>query len=119
MPSGPQIAVVGEAGKEILEQGERSSVSADEAQRLFVELECEYCGHVGTYPGRLVSEANQRFHSNHTEACHNCDQPLEATVNLREDPTEGGLNVEGFEEPQGASYNHDPYLADKIEDAPS
>lgn len=116
MTEGPQqIAVVGAERGEILEQGERSSIPPSETRDLFVEIECENCSHVGTYGGRLVSEGEQRFRSDHEAECAECGNDLEAVVRMRQDPTGGGLNVEDFQQPRGGSYNHDPYFADKIE----
>lgn len=113
---GPQqIAIVGRESGEILEQGQHSSITADEAEAFYVELECEECGQVGTYQGNLVSEGNKRFHTNWEDNCTQCGHPLRASVDLQEDPTEGGLNVVDFEPPEGGTYNHDPYMANKIE----
>lgn len=111
-----QIAVVGREHGEILEQGERTSISPDETENLFVEIKCERCGEAGTYRGELVSEGNEQFASNFRSNCTECGNDLEARVNLEQDPAQGGLNVLDFQPPRGGTYNHDPYFANKIDE---
>lgn len=110
-----QIAVVGEDRGEILEQGERTSISPREADEVYVEIKCDNCGEAGTYRGNIVSEGNQQFHSNFDANCTECGSPLAARVDLQQDPAGGGINVVSFEPPEGGTYNHDPYFANKIE----
>lgn len=62
-----------------------------------------------------MSESNQRMHSNVTADCHHCGHHLAATVNLQKDPVQGGLNVVDVQPPQGGSYIHGPYFANKVE----
>lgn len=110
-----QIAVVGREHGEILEQGERTSISPEETEVLYVEIECDSCGEAGTYRGRLVSEGSERFRTNFEANCNSCGNHLEAAVNLQKDRTRGGMNVVDFQPPQGGRYNHDPYFANKID----
>lgn len=110
-----QIAVVGTDRGEILEQGERTSIPPDEAEEMYVEIRCDNCGEAGTYRGNMVSEGNQQFRTNFDANCTECGHHLEAAVNLQQDATEGGINVVDFQPPEGGTYNHDPYFANKIE----
>lgn len=110
-----QIAVVGKDRGEILEQGERTSISPDEADEVYVEIKCDNCGEAGTYRGDIVAEGNKQLRSNFDANCTECGNRLAATVELQQDTSAGGLNVVGFEPPEGGTYNHDPYFANKIE----
>jgi len=111
-----QIAVVGSGRGEIVEQGERTSIAPREADEVYVEIECENCGEAGTYRGDIVSEGNKQFQSDFDTNCTSCGHHLKATVTLQEDTARGGLNVVDFQPPEGGTYNHDPYFANKIDE---
>jgi ribosomal protein S27E len=111
-----QIAVVARERGEILEAGDRTAISPREADTVYVEIQCENCGEAGTYRGDIVPEGDERFRSHFDANCTTCGNHLEATVNLQEDSTGGGMNVVDFQPPEGGTYNHDPYFANKIDE---